>query len=367
MTQSFKELVESQFDESLSEGLRDTINNSKIGHAINRTGLGNRVVVTSHNIKQTAGYLASKAAHLTGLSASSSPKQLNNAVDHMDTHYGADAKKVVPVILAHPKATDAHLASAVRRSAGDVQAAVNHPNSGPKTLGNATSELSNRNFSSVQSKSLANSIIAHPKVSSDDLHQVAHFALRNGHAETLRKIIDHPKTSSATLERIADSKHINASDLHSIAHHPNGDTIEVKKAILDNNKTSTSTIRDIANSKGNEAKGNEANYNIHARILRHENTDPVTIHKVVTDKHGQYSKMSAVNNPNTSPETLLHITQSVVNDKDHKWQHIHALLDNPKTPSSALRLIHGVSSHFHQDAENHPNGQALRNFRGPIN
>lgn len=362
MKQTFKEFVESQFDESLSEGLRDTINNSKIGQKINRTGLGNRVNVGAHNIKQTAGYLASKAAHLTGLSASSSPKQLDNAVNHMDTHYGADSKKVVPVILAHPKSTDAHLASAVRHSAGDVQAAVRHPNSGAKTLGYATSELYSAKASPVQTKALASSIINHPKVSADDLHKVAHFALNAGHEDTLRKVLNHPKTSSETLERIADSKHVNTSDLHTIAQHPNGDTIRVKTSVIGNNKTSPSTIRDIANSKGN---GND--YNLHARILQHENTDPGTIHNIVTGKNGDHYKMAAVSNPNTWPETLHHITQSVVNDKDAKWSHIHQLLDNPKTPSSALRLIHGVSSHFHQDAENHPNGQALRNFRGPIN
>lgn len=383
----FKELVESQVNEdSLNEGLRSAINNSKVGSSINRFGSG---------VADASSYLASKARHLTGLSAKSSTSQLAGAVGHI-SHWSEsqdNINKVADVIVKHPNATYAHLGEAIRKGSSQhaldamkhpnathhtletamlyhqnnpevLNAAINHPKATSETLDLAANRVHRDNNTKE-----AQSIINHPKVTGDILDKLGHHLIKYDTSSSLNNLANHPKASSLLLSQIAintNDKRVTPNLINSIATHPNADEY-TRNSIARNNNTSTATLRHIADLPTSDYTKQ--------LIAGHENTDPAVIHKLVTKEtsdskpniyHSKAISIAAINNRNTSPETLDHIAHHVDGGNTYeKHDQLSSLLANPRTPASALRTIYNNHPTYSESAMAHPNGGALRKFALP--
>lgn len=352
----FQKLVESQLNnDSLNEGLRSSINNSKIGSKINNFG---------SNVAEAGSFIASKARFVSGLTTKSNTSSLAGAVNHMNMYSDSNMiKKVASIVTKHPKATGDQLGDVIRKSPEHALDAVNHANADVHTLKAASSHVISSN------SKVLNAVVNHPHVTADILNHAAIVATRTGNHDAIKAIVGHPKTSAGTLTHIAlthtgDDAH---STLNKISNHANADH-NVHEAIAGNASTSTHTLRQLANKNISNDTA--------SKIARHENTAPATIHQLVTKEsqdvaagtasdHRNISR-NAVKNPNISPETLDHIASNISTRYPVSTGHVVSVLSHPKTPTSALRTIYNNHPEHRDLAMDHPNGGQLRKFALPI-
>lgn len=383
----FQELVESQFNEDiLNEGLRSAINNSKIGRAINDGG---------SNIASSMGSKISRSRFVDGLTTKSSKSQLSGATAHL-SHFAKskdEINKISDIVVNHPHATSSQLNDVINnsRDPSHILAAVNHPNANEHTLRSA-------NMYANGNHEILKAIINHPKANEDRFNAVTSEALSTNNHSLLQDLAHHSKTPSFSLGRIADramttnnhalittvahhpstpshtlsslASHRDARSMppeliNKIANHPNASE-STHYTIANNKNTSTHTLKQLA-SKGDTGFMASA-------IVRHPNTDPATIHKVVNQERNaegtEYRHVAgeAAKNPNTSSETLDSIASDIGTHHSFGQGHAHiidTLLAHPNTPASALRTIYNSHSSHREMAMNHPNGGALRNFALP--
>lgn len=354
----FQELVESQVNaDSLNEGLRSAINNSKVGSSINRFGSG---------VADASSYLVSKARHLTGLSTKSSTSQLEGAVNHINLYSeGKDVvKHVSDIVVKNPKSSEEHLGSVIRKSPDPEHAlaAIAHPNA---TTKNVLSAIINHR----DSGKVLTAAINHPKIDKNTLDFAARRVTNTDNPEATQALVNHEKISGESLAHLVnhtDPRRMSASLIDKIANHPNANR-DTNDAIANHRDTSTHTLRQLANK--------DISHDTARSIVRHENTDPATIHHLVTKESNNVESgnahpyrgvsSSAVRNPNTSPETLSHIAANLSSHSDVKYNQLRALVAHPRTPSSALRTIYDNHPSFREDAMAHPNGGTLRKFALP--
>ena len=380
----FQELVESKFNEdSLNEGLRSAINNSKIGRKINDGG---------SNISSLIGEKISRTRFVDGLTTKSSKSQLSGATAHLN-HFAKskdEINKISDIVVNHPHATSSQLNDVIynSRSPSHILAAVNHPNASIHTLRSATMhgdgnpdlmkaiinhpKADKDVFNSVTSEALSKpnhpslqDLAHHPSTPSYSLGRIADKAMTTNNHALITTIAHHPSTLSHTLSSLASKTDLPPELINKIANHPNASE-STHYTIANNKNTSTHTLKQLA-SKGDTGFMASA-------IVRHPNTDPATIHKVVNQERNadgtEYRHVAgeAAKNPNTSSETLDSIASDIGTHHSFGQGHAHiidTLLAHPNTPASALRTIYNNHSSHREMAMNHPNGGALRKFALP--